>query len=271
LLLAFLKILATSFTIASRGSRGVFAPGLGIGALLGASLGIAYTNLFPGIVEDQATFIASSVIIGMMSLFAGVSKAPVAVLIMVSEMTGSYELIAPAMLSIAISYFLSGKHTIYYEQVESRGHSPAHIREYHKSVLSMIKVKDALQRDYPKLASNSSIREALSLITRTGIRKIPVVEAGEIKGTVTFEDIMRISTDKWETVKVRDVMNRKLILAYPDESLYDALKIMIANKIDQLPVVESKDSRRIIGILTHFDILKAHDEAIKFLMSTEEE
>ncbi len=95
---------------------------------MGLITSILILTFFPGYVSDPKGFTASMVIVGMVSLFGGVSKAPLAVLIMVSEMTGSYELMAPAMLSIAISYFLTGRYSIYSEQVEDRERSPAHWR-----------------------------------------------------------------------------------------------------------------------------------------------
>jgi len=128
IILALMKILATAFTIGSGGSGGVFAPGLFIGGSLGAALAILIIMLFPDYIVDKEAFLASFVIIGMLSLFGGVSNAPLAVLIMVSEMTGSYELIAPSMLSISISYFIARNYTIYPEQLLDREHAPAHWR-----------------------------------------------------------------------------------------------------------------------------------------------
>ena len=120
------KILATSFSIGSGGSGGVFAPGLFIGGLTGFILSLVLTNLFPEVIQDPEKFISTFMIVGMLSLFGGISKAPLAVLIMVNEMVGSYELMPQAMLSIALSYFLTGRLTIYGEQVLNREHSPAH-------------------------------------------------------------------------------------------------------------------------------------------------
>ncbi|HIE37371.1 TPA: chloride channel protein [Candidatus Geothermarchaeota archaeon] len=126
ILLIILKILATSFSIGSGGSGGVFAPGLFIGALTGYSLAAILIKLFPGLIGEPMRFISTFMIVGMLSLFGGISKAPLAVLIMVNEMVGSYELMGPAMISIAISYFLTGRITIYSEQLRDREHSPVH-------------------------------------------------------------------------------------------------------------------------------------------------
>jgi len=62
----------------------------------------------------------------MMAFFGGVGKAPVAVILMISEMTGSYYLLVPSMIATSIAYVLTGSNTIYRSQLPSRLHSPAH-------------------------------------------------------------------------------------------------------------------------------------------------
>ncbi len=80
----------------------------------------------------------------MMSFFGGVGKAPIAVILMVSEMTGSYTLMVPSMLSTAIAYVVTGRNTIYVNQVPTRSDSPVHISEYAIPLLTKIKVRDAM-------------------------------------------------------------------------------------------------------------------------------
>lgn len=95
LILAFAKIIATSFTISSGGSGGVFAPSLVIGAMLGGVLGVIFKGAFPTLIEDPAAFI----LVGMAAFFAGAAKVPIAAMIMVAEMTGNYKLLIPAMIA----------------------------------------------------------------------------------------------------------------------------------------------------------------------------
>jgi CIC family chloride channel protein len=94
LALVFGKILATSCTISSGGSGGVFAPSLFIGSMLGGSFGDVCQKFFPHVVSQPSTF----VLVGMGGFFAGVAKVPIAALIMVAEMTGGYALIVPMMI-----------------------------------------------------------------------------------------------------------------------------------------------------------------------------
>ncbi len=268
--LAFLKIIATSLTIGSGGSGGVFAPGLGIGTFIGAASSLLFLHAFPGYISNPESFLTSSIIIGMMSLFAGVSKAPVAVLIMVSEMTGSYELIAPSMLSIAISYLLSGDYTIYGEQVEDRPHSPAHIRDYHKMILEEIHVKDVVNTRYPTLSPDVTIGNALSVMMKRGVRLLPVIENGRFIGMVSFDKLRNISKDKRQSMRVVEILDSNIPVCHPGETLFEILRKMTKYKIDALPVVESEVSRKYLGMITKQDVTEAHDQMIRFLIGEEE-
>ncbi len=102
LLLLPAKILATSFTISSGGSGGVFAPSLVIGGVTGAVFAAAAERIAPGF----APATAACVLVGMGGFFAGVAKVPIASLIMVAEMSGSYNLLVPLMLVCSVVFLL---------------------------------------------------------------------------------------------------------------------------------------------------------------------
>jgi len=257
--IAFLKIIVTSLTIGSGGSGGVFAPGLVIGALIGAAMGHFFANSFPILVLNKSEFIASSTLIGMMALFGGISKTPIATLIMVSEMTGSYEMLPPAMLAIAISYTLVGENGIYKEQVPNRAHSPAHIREYNVDILERIRVKEAMTVEIQVLNPDMTVKEALRVLMNSRVRGLPVIEDNKLVGIVAFEDIVRLSNEDREKTKVREIMNKHVIKAFPEESLLSALRKMVQHNIGQLPVVDPEDPTRLLGMISRNDIIKAHD------------
>ncbi|MBO5431991.1 chloride channel protein, partial [Methanocorpusculum sp.] len=111
-------ILATALTIGSGASGGVFAPGLAVGGFLGGALGSGLHLLFPELVGASA--IPVFVVIGMIAVFGSVSHAPVAVLLMVLEMTGSFDLAIPAVLAVTAAAVLLKNHTIFQEQRISR-------------------------------------------------------------------------------------------------------------------------------------------------------
>lgn len=118
ILLPFVKTLTTALTIGSGGSGGVFAPGLAVGGFAGGAFGMALHLLLPEIVP--LTSVPVFVIVGMIALFGGISHAPIAVMIMVLEMTGDFAILIPAMAAIVFACLLMGKNTIFREQRERR-------------------------------------------------------------------------------------------------------------------------------------------------------
>ncbi len=133
-ILAFAKIFAMSFSVASGGSGGVFAPSLFVGAMLG--------GVFATLLHAPA---APFVVVGMAAVFAGAAHLPIATLMMVSEMTGGYTLLVPAALAVMISYLVQSRlssrlkyRSIYEAQVPNRAESPAHRRQQLQAALRVL-------------------------------------------------------------------------------------------------------------------------------------
>ena len=120
IVLPFAKILATSLSIGSGGSGGIFGPGMFIGGLLGAAIWRLLEPIAPAIPLDPAPF----VIVGMMALFGSVAHAPLAVMLMVAEMTDNLAMLAPAMIAVGLATLIVGDRTIYRSQLQSRSESP---------------------------------------------------------------------------------------------------------------------------------------------------
>lgn len=103
LILPFAKILATSLTVGTGGSGGIFGPGIVIGAFVGAAVWrLADLLGLPGLPDGPGVF----VVVAMMACFGSVAHAPLAVMIMVAEMTGSFSVLPGAMLTVGIAYLL---------------------------------------------------------------------------------------------------------------------------------------------------------------------
>ncbi len=156
--LAFAKILAMSFSVASGGSGGVFAPSLFVGAMLGGA--------FAAVLHMPA---APFVVVGMAAVFAGAAHLPIATLIMVSEMTGGYTLLVPAALAVMLSYLVQRRlssrlkyNSIYEAQVPNRSESPAHRAQQVQAALR------ALQRPTLPDLSNLGDLDLFALI-KSGI------------------------------------------------------------------------------------------------------
>jgi CIC family chloride channel protein len=124
LALVFVKIVTTSLTIGSGGSGGVFGPGLVIGGFLGAALWACLHTWAPWMLGNAPA--GAFAVVGMGAFFGGVGKAPLAVIVLVAEMTGEFSLIVPAMLATMVAYLITGETSIYEGQVDTRLDSPAH-------------------------------------------------------------------------------------------------------------------------------------------------
>ncbi|GGP20880.1 chloride channel protein [Thermocladium modestius] len=245
LLLPFLKILATDLTIGSGGSGGVFAPGMFIGAFLGGDLGLLFHYLFPQLVPSIAPF----VIVGMISLFGGAAKAPLSVLIMVTEMTGSLQLLPGAMIAVAISYIVTGNNSIYSSQVPTRRESPAHADEYERSMLATIKVAQCKLRDL-KVYAYSSVEDAVSIMTQNNLLSIPVIDGnGGFIGIAYLKDLLG-KVGAVGAFAVRGVPTVGL-----RSSLEEAWEVMAKTKSRWVPVVEGG---RLLGVAMMDDMVEAY-------------
>jgi CIC family chloride channel protein len=120
--LPFARIAATSFSIGTGGSGGVFGPGMVIGAFTGLAVWRILGPIGPAVGHDPTPY----VVVGMMAVFGGISRAPLAVMIMVAEMTGTITMVVPAIVAVAISWFIVGHFddSIYRSQLRDRADSP---------------------------------------------------------------------------------------------------------------------------------------------------
>src|SRR5947209_6246535 len=153
------KIATTGLTIGSGGSGGVFGPSMVIGGCAGGAVGIVLHRLSPTLVPHPATF----VIVGMAGFFAAAAKTPVSTLVIVSEMTGNYNLLLPTLWVCIIAFLLSDEQSIYSSQVLSRSRSPAHQGEYVRDVLSGLRVRQFLTpgREVPTIKPSDRLPEVI--------------------------------------------------------------------------------------------------------------
>jgi len=118
LILPFARILATGLSIGSGGSGGIFGPGMVIGAFVGAAVWRLFEPAFPWMGNTPTPY----VIVGMMCCFGSIARAPLAVLLMVAEMTGSIGSIEPGIIAVGLAWLIvsRGQETMYRSQLTSR-------------------------------------------------------------------------------------------------------------------------------------------------------
>jgi CIC family chloride channel protein len=258
------KIAATTATISSGGSGGVFAPALAIGALLGAAVGQGAAELFPGLDINPAAY----ALVGMGGFFAGVAKVPITAVIMVSEMTGSYTLLAPLMLVAVIHTLLSQKWSMYEAQVNSPVDSPAHAGDFVVDVLESLSVKEVIaELEEPHLIlETTTLRKVLKTVSDSRESYFPVVDKDErLVGIFSLTDLRRIFLEEvaQDVVITRDFMVDNVVTASMEEDLHTVFTRMTTNRINALPVLRGDGERRVLCILDRNDIGRAYDRRLQ--------
>ena len=264
LLLPVGKIVATSLSIGSGGSGGIFGPGMVIGGFVGAVFWRLTESWLPGMPNTPAPF----VIIAMMALFGGIAHAPLAVMLMVAEMTGNLNLLAPAMVAVAISLLICGNHTIYVNQVSTRAEFPAHRYRYSFPLLAALPLSDLVHNRPIFLQPGISIEQAQDLLAKSKTSGLPVVDAkGCLLGVLTRNDLEHLpltdlSSDHTQPPFVAAIMNHEPVAIVVTEGLDRVLELLAEHQVSWLPVVEDEAKRRLVGVVSAADVVKAYQSAL---------
>lgn len=267
--LPFLKILATSLTIGSGGSGGVFAPTFIIGGFTGAVVWEIVRMIVPGFDVPPAPF----VILGMMSFLGGAGKVPVSVILMVSEMTGGYVLFAPSLVSTTLAYVLTGDRSIFESQVYDRSLSPAHEESklgllrillskigYENEILLRKKARDIMVKPQLVFRSSEKIADVIDKALKTPYRCFFVVDKnGRLLGLVELQDLLILPEQRLD-MEVYYVNLHKIPTVPPTARLREIIDLMFEYESDRIAVVDAED--KLLGLITVKEILKefAHEK-----------
>ncbi|MCD6289631.1 MAG: chloride channel protein [Anaerolineae bacterium] len=255
------KVLATSLTLGSGGSGGVFAPSLFMGAMLGGTFGALVHWLFPAITATPGAY----GLVGMAAVFAAGARAPITAIIILFEMTGDYRIILPLMLSTVIATLLAQHlehESIYTMKLTRRGIRLWYGRDI--DIMQGITVAEVMTSNPDTVSADMTISELADAFARTHHHGFPVLDKdGKLYGIVTLQDFERATTAHPSSdLKVRDICTREIIVAYPDEPVWVVLKRMGVRDIGRLPVVARDDPKRLLGMVRRGDIIRAYNIAI---------
>ncbi len=241
LLLALAKIIATSFTIGSGGSAGDFAPALAVGGLLGGAFGLA-AQLALG---DPSIQPGAFALVGMGTFYGAIANTPLAALVIVCEMAGSYDLLVPLMLAEGVAFVALRRVSLYPAQVPTLRDSPAHQSDY--IARPELRCRDAaitpvVPVHADVLGAEIEVRGALA----TKPMVLPVVDStGALSGLVVVGG--RTASPASSMIPPRSVTL--------DQDLRSAAAAIFASGFDALPVVDDRGA--IVGMLDEHAIAVA--------------
>ncbi len=256
------KIVATCFTLGSGNSGGVFAPLLYVGALLGGIIGSIGKLFWPSVVIDPGAY----AIVGMAAVFSGATRAPMTAVLIIFEMSNDYKLILPLMLATVLSTLLAEYlfgESIYTLKLRRKGIHLRHGRDF--DLMHSLNVEEVMTPNPFVVQWDMPIATLGEDFQRTHSHGFPVVDAeSKLVGVVSLRDYQN-AAQRADAVslRVKDIATMdRLLTAYKDEPLSDALERMAVRNISRMPVVKRSDPQQLLGIIRRQDIVKAYNVAL---------
>lgn len=261
--LVFAKIFATSLTLGSGGSGGVFAPSLFMGAMLGSLVGAQARLFWPELTADAGAY----ALVGMGAVVAGTTHAPISAILIIFELTNDYRIIAPLMLSCILSVLLSSylkKESIYTMKLVRRGLNIFEGRDI--NILRGIAVKEVLNTEVEKIPGNYSFTDLVRCMIRSNHHEYFVVhENDELVGSISIQELKQFLKDE-DTLSgiviAADMAHSPLATLYLDDNLDLAMHHFGRYNVDELPVLKSKHDRRLAGSVQLRHVVEAYNKAI---------
>jgi CIC family chloride channel protein len=263
LALVFVKIVATSLSLGSGGSGGVFAPSLFLGAMLGSFFGSLLSQIFPDLNISPGAY----ALVAMGGVVAAATHGPIAAILIIFEMSGDYKIMLPLMITCIISTVLAMKireESIYTLKLKLRGINIFGGREL--NVLKTLKVQDVYRKSVEIIKESDAFPNIVERMTGSQHNYFYVVDkSNKILGSVSLNEIRRTILD-YDNLKnlliASDIMNPQVISVHPDENLDEVMKTFGHYNLDELPVVTKSNGNEIVGSIWQHDVIETYNKQI---------
>jgi len=258
-LLLLFKAAVVLLSLGSGTSGGTLAPMFMISAAIGGTFAVVVNRLIPGAHLSPGAYAVAA----MGAVLCACARATFTFMVCAIETTHDFHAVAPVILvcviadAIAIRYM---PHSIMTEKLARMGFGTG--QDYEANSLKQLKVADVMVRDVATIRPEESVREAADRFAVGDLKTsrhhaLPIVDsAGRLQGLVTQGDLLRaLEADPEGKMSVLDAGAHSLIVAYPDERVFDAVTKMLENNIGRLPVVDRRDPFRMIGYINRANVM----------------
>jgi len=257
--LLFAKLVATSLTIGSGGSGGVFAPSLFIGAMLGSAFELGLKSLFPNIIAPEGAY----ALLGMAAMFSASAHAPITSILILFELTGDYRLILPLMLTVVVATLISQRlmrgESIYTLKLSRRGVRIKRGRDI--DLMDSVLVRDVMQTRHTTVNFRVPVANLAELFFQTNQHAFVVLDnAGKLYGIVSLNDYRQATQGDTppDNLTVKDIATQSLVTAFPDETLRVVMQRMAPRDLSRIPVISRDDQHQVLGVIRRNDIVRAY-------------
>jgi CIC family chloride channel protein len=262
LALVGLKLLATSLTLGSGGSGGVFAPSLFLGAMLGGAFGSLVHYWAPETTASSGAY----ALVGMAAVFSGAARAPITAVLILFEMTRDYRIILPLMFATGVSTLVSARlsrENIYTFKLKRRGVDLDRGRDF--NLMRSIRVSEAMTpvEELKTVTPETSFEALTSLFQTTHSHGFAVVDGQrQFIGIVALADLENALKRNQVAGTVKDICTTRVVTAFPDESLERVTRRIGTRDVGRVPVVDRFNPGRLLGMVHRADIIRSYNHAL---------
>lgn len=255
LLLALSKLVATSVTLGSGASGGIFSPSLFLGATLGGAFGRSVQSVFPRLLVNPVAF----AVVGMAAAVGGATGAATTAIVMIFEMTGDYKVIVPMTVAVAISYGIRAllcQDSIYTTKLIRRGKAVP--LAFHADVYFVKDTEELMERRFKLVDGTMHVSEFLRQLQSDGTERYYLIEeGGRLRGVLMPRLIFDISTmverNDWRELPLTQFADSNYALVHKGSTLGSAIKRLRLTRAEFILVSRTTPLRSpndILGILS---------------------
>lgn len=271
-LLLIFKAFVVLLSLGSGTSGGTLAPMFMISAAIGSTFAMVVNLLIP----SAHLSVGAYAVAAMGALLCACARATFTFMVCAIETTHDFHAIVPVIIvcviadAVAVRYM---PYSIMTEKLARMGFSPG--QEYEANALKQLAVSDVMVRNIETIDPQETVRQAADRFASGDLKysrhqALPIVDsAGHLQGLATQGDLLRaLQEDPEGKMSVLDAGARSLVVAYPDERVFDAVAKMLDNNIGRLPVVDRNDPTKLVGYINRSNVMGSwrahlHEESIR--------
>jgi len=261
LALVFFKLIATSVTIGSGGSGGIFAPSLFLGAMTGGFLGTFIHQWFP---ESTATSGAYA-LVTMGAVVAATTQAPISAIIVLFELTQTIDIIPALMVACVLSSLVSqllSRDSIYTTKLRRQGIDIFHQED--PNVLKGLFVRDVMNSELEVVPASANFQTLLDLVVQSSHTQFFVTDHdGHLLGAISLSEVRRLIYERdtlQHVVVAGDLVDATRPTVTESDDLSVVMQLFASTGVDELAVVDDEDRRRLTGTVRDTDVMQAHGQ-----------
>ncbi|HEX4151420.1 MAG TPA: chloride channel protein [Steroidobacteraceae bacterium] len=264
ILLYFCKLAATTLSLGSGSSGGIFSPSLFMGATLGGAFGAIVQLIHP----SPDVSVTAFAIVGMAAMVGGSTGAAMTAVTMIFEMTRDYDIVMPLIIAVAVAIGvrrLLSRENIYTIKLVARGHYIP--KALHANMFLVRRAGEVMDKDVLIMPGDTSFDTFLRLPDHGGrLRHVVVTKDEQILGVLRVNTGLRQGLEGAYTgVTLGEVASRNFVFARLGEIMFDVISRMSRQKAVMVVVLHDggpADATGVAGVVTREHVADSVSESI---------